>query len=145
MKTTQETNNMTEDEKYMRRAIQLAKCGEASVAPNPMVGAVIVKEGRIIGEGFHRKYGGPHAEVNAVRSVRIPGGNEAYSVDKNSIPQEVRQYFSDCTMFVTLEPCSHWGKTPPCCDMIIEHGFKRVVIGMQDPNGKVNGEGIRRM
>jgi diaminohydroxyphosphoribosylaminopyrimidine deaminase/5-amino-6-(5-phosphoribosylamino)uracil reductase len=145
MKTTQETNNMTEDEKYMRRAIQLAKCGEASVAPNPMVGAVIVKEGRIIGEGFHRKYGGPHAEVNAVRSVRIPGGNEAYSVGKNSIPQEVRQYFSDCTMFVTLEPCSHWGKTPPCCDMIIEHGFKRVVIGMQDPNGKVNGEGIRRM
>ena len=66
---------MTEDEKYMRRAIQLAKCGEAGTAPNPMVGAVIVREGRIVGEGYHRKYGGPHAEVNAVRSVRIPGGH----------------------------------------------------------------------
>lgn len=116
---------MTTDEKYMRRAIQLAKCGEAAVAPNPMVGAVIVKDGRIIGEGYHRRYGGPHAEVNAVNSTE--------------------EDFDGCTMYVTLEPCSHWGKTPPCCDMIIEKGFKRVVIGMQDPNSKVNGEGIRRM
>ena len=116
---------MTTDEKYMRRAIQLAKCGEAAVAPNPMVGAVIVKDDRIIGEGYHRRYGGPHAEVNAVNSTE--------------------EDFDGCTMYVTLEPCSHWGKTPPCCDMIIEKGFKRVVIGMQDPNSKVNGEGIRRM
>lgn len=136
---------MTEDEKYMQRAIQLAKCGEASVAPNPMVGAVIVKGGRIIGEGFHRKYGGPHAEVNAVRSVRMPQGVEAHPGDKDNVSLPSVGYFSDCTMYVTLEPCSHWGKTPPCCDMIIEHGFKRVVIGMQDPNAKVDGEGIRRM
>ena len=116
---------MTADEKYMRRAIQLAKCGEATVAPNPMVGAVIVKDNRIVGEGYHRKYGGPHAEVNAVNSTE--------------------EDFEGCTMYVTLEPCSHWGKTPPCCDMIIAKGFKKVVIGMQDPNSKVNGEGIRRM
>lgn len=136
---------MTEDEKYMQRAIQLAKCGEAGVAPNPMVGAVIVRGGQIVGEGYHRKYGGPHAEVNAVRSVRI--GSVSSDFDKNSVVvlEGVRQYFADCTMYVTLEPCSHWGKTPPCCDMIIKHGFKRVVIGMQDPNSKVNGEGIRRM
>lgn len=136
---------MTEDENYMQRAIQLAKCGEAGVAPNPMVGAVIVRGGQIVGEGYHRKYGGPHAEVNAVRSVRI--GSVSSDFDKNSVVvlEGVRQYFADCTMYVTLEPCSHWGKTPPCCDMIIKHGFKRVVIGMQDPNSKVNGEGIRRM
>lgn len=136
---------MTKDEKYMQRAIQLAKCGEAGVAPNPMVGAVIVRGGQIVGEGYHRKYGGPHAEVNAVRSVRI--GSVSSDFDKNSVVvlEGVRQYFADCTMYVTLEPCSHWGKTPPCCDMIIKHGFKRVVIGMQDPNSKVNGEGIRRM
>lgn len=111
----------------MLRAIQLAKCGETGTAPNPMVGAVIVKDGRIIGEGYHRKYGGPHAEVNAVASV--PEGESP----------------EGSVMYVTLEPCSHWGKTPPCCDMIIERGIKRVVIGMQDPNAKVNGEGIRRM
>lgn len=98
---------MTTDEKYMRRAIQLAKCGEAAVAPNPMVGAVIVKDDRIIGEGYHRRYGGPHAEVNAVNSTE--------------------EDFDGCTMYVTLEPCSHWGKTPPCCDMIIEKGFKREI------------------
>ena len=120
---------MTEDEKYMLRAIQLAKCGEAHVAPNPMVGAVIVYRNQIIGEGFHQKYGGPHAEVNAVRSV----------------PADSKQLLCHSTMYVTLEPCSHWGKTPPCCDMIIEEGIRRVVIGMQDPNSKVNGEGIKRM
>lgn len=136
---------MTEDEKYMQRAIQLAKCGEAAVAPNPMVGAVIVRDGRIIGEGYHRKYGGPHAEVNAVQSIYIDKGETIHCQGRNNTFQDTRQYFAGCTMYVTLEPCSHWGKTPPCCDMIIEHGFKRVVIGMQDPNAKVNGEGIRRM
>lgn len=118
---------MEQDEIYMQRAIQLAKCGESGVAPNPMVGAVIVKDGRILGEGYHRKYGGPHAEVNAVASV--PEG----------------QSLEGSVMYVTLEPCSHWGKTPPCCDMIIKQGISRVVIGMQDPNAKVNGEGIHRM
>lgn len=118
---------MSQDERFMRRAIQLARCGETAVHPNPMVGAVIVKDGRIIGEGYHMKYGGPHAEVNAVRSV--PSG----------------ACMKGCTMYVTLEPCSHWGKTPPCCDLIIQQGVGRVVVGMQDPNEKVNGEGIRRM
>lgn len=136
---------MTEDEKYMQRAIQLAKCGEAAVAPNPMVGAVIVRDGRIIGEGYHRKYGGPHAEVNAVRSVNIGKGETILCQGCDKTLSDTKQYFAGCTMYVTLEPCSHWGKTPPCCDMIIEHGFKRVVIGMQDPNARVNGEGIRRM
>ena len=138
-------HNMTEDEKYMRRAIQLAKCGEASTAPNPMVGAVIVRNGRIVGEGYHRKYGGPHAEVNAVRSVRIPNGHVTHRNGTYDISPEALEYFAECTMYVTLEPCSHWGKTPPCCDMIIAHGFKRVAIGMLDPNSKVNGEGIQRM
>lgn len=133
---------MTEDEKYMQRAIQLAKCGEASVAPNPMVGAVIVHDGKIIGEGYHRKYGGPHAEVNAVRSV---GPDKDLATSAPPAPDNAKQRFAGCTMYVTLEPCSHWGKTPPCCDMIIEQGFKRVVIGMLDPNSKVNGEGVRRM
>ena len=136
---------MTEDEKYMRRAIQLAKCGEASTAPNPMVGAVIVHNGRIVGEGYHRKYGGPHAEVNAVKSVRIPRGYARHCDGTYDISPEALEYFAECAMYVTLEPCSHWGKTPPCCDMIVVHGFKRVVIGMQDPNSKVNGEGIQRM
>ena len=114
----------------MRRALQLAINGRGFVSPNPMVGAVIAgPDGRIIGEGWHRAYGGPHAEVNAVASVS----------DDDSL------LFHESTIYVTLEPCSHWGKTPPCCDMIIEKGFKRVVIGMQDPNSKVNGEGIRRM
>lgn len=136
---------MTTDEKYMLRAIQLAKCGEASTAPNPMVGAVIVRNDCIVGEGYHRKYGGPHAEVNAVRSVRIPEGHTTLCDGQHNVSRETSEYFAECTMYVTLEPCSHWGKTPPCCDMIVEHGFKRVVIGTQDPNAKVNGEGIRRM
>lgn len=118
---------MTKDENYMLRAIQLAKCGEMGAAPNPMVGAVIVCDDRIIGEGYHRHCGGPHAEVNAIRSVR----------DESLL--------KDSTIYVTLEPCSHWGKTPPCCDMIIAKGLKRVVVGMQDPNRKVNGQGLERI
>ena len=142
---TLKPKHMTEDEKYMRRAIQLAKCGEASTAPNPMVGAVIVHNGRIVGEGYHRKYGGPHAEVNAVKSVRIPRGYARHCDGTYDVSPEALEFFAECTMYVTLEPCSHWGKTPPCCDMIVAHGFKRVVIGMTDPNAKVNGEGIQRM
>ena len=118
---------MNQDELFMKRAIQIARCGEAGAAPNPMVGAVIVYDGKIIGEGYHRMYGGPHAEVNAINSVRDS------------------QLFRKSTIYVTLEPCSHWGKTPPCCDLIIDKGFERVVVGMQDPNQKVNGQGIERI
>ena len=120
---------MSEDEKYMRRCLQLARHGEFTTAPNPMVGAVIVHEGRIIGEGWHRRYGGPHAEVNAVRSVR--------SEDEAQLPHS--------TIYVSLEPCSHWGKTPPCAELLAEKGFKRVVVGCLDPNEKVAGRGIARL
>lgn len=118
---------MESDEKYMTRALQLASLGAGHVSPNPMVGAVIAApDGRIIGEGFHRKYGGPHAEVNAMASVA--------DSDRHLIRQS--------TMYVTLEPCSHWGKTPPCAGMLCEQGIKRVVIGTGDPNPQVAGKGI---
>ena len=120
---------MTEDEKYMRRCLQLARHGAFTTAPNPMVGAVIVHEGRIIGEGWHRRYGGPHAEVNAVGSVRPE--------DEALLPHS--------TIYVSLEPCSHWGKTPPCAELLVEKGFRRVVVGCLDPNEKVAGRGIARL
>jgi diaminohydroxyphosphoribosylaminopyrimidine deaminase/5-amino-6-(5-phosphoribosylamino)uracil reductase len=117
------------DELYMQRCLQLASCGAGSTSPNPMVGSVIVCDGRIIGEGYHIRAGEPHAEVNAVNSV----ANE-------NLPLLARS-----TMYVSLEPCSHYGKTPPCCDMIIARGIPRVVIGSADPNSQVNGAGIERM
>ena len=120
---------MTEDERYMARCLQLASRGELTTAPNPMVGAVIVHEGRILGEGWHRCYGGPHAEVNAVRAVR---------------PEDVH-LLPEATIYVSLEPCSHWGKTPPCAELLVEKGFQRVVVGCLDPNEKVAGRGIRRL
>ena len=120
---------MTEDERYMARCLQLARHGEFTTAPNPMVGAVIVHRGRIIGEGWHRQYGGPHAEVNAVRSVRPE--------DEALLPES--------TIYVSLEPCSHWGKTPPCAELLVEKGFRRVVVGCLDPNEKVAGRGICRL
>lgn len=120
---------VTVDELYMHRCLQLARCGSGSTSPNPMVGAVVVCDGRIIGEGYHVRAGMPHAEVNAV----------------NSIKAEERHLLPGSTMYVTLEPCSHYGKTPPCCDMIISHGIKRVVIGSVDSNVAVNGNGIARM
>ncbi len=129
----------SDDRKFMQRAIQLGLCGESATAPNPMVGAVIVCEGQIVGEGYHRRCGEAHAEVNAVASARANGQWRATRQGKEG------KEFDGCTMYVTLEPCSHWGKTPPCCDMIVECGFSRVVVGMQDPNAKVNGEGIRRI
>jgi len=113
--------------KYMWRCIQLAQCGEAGAPPNPMVGAVVVCDGRIIGEGYHRRCGGPHAEVNAIASVR----------DKRLL--------SRSTIYVSLEPCAHFGKTPPCADLIIQSGIPRVVIGCTDPFAKVNGLGIRKL
>ena len=117
------------DELYMQRCLQLARCGAGSTSPNPMVGAVVVCDGRIIGEGYHIRAGEPHAEVNAVNSV---------------LPED-RSLLARSTMYVSLEPCSHYGKTPPCCDMIIAHGIPRVVIGSADPNAQVNGAGIGRM
>lgn len=110
----------------MVRALQLARCGEGRVSPNPMVGAVIVHEGRIIGEGFHANYGGPHAEVNAI----------------NSVTKEDAALLTDSTIYVTLEPCAHFGKTPPCANLIVRTGIPRVVIGSLDPNPKVAGKGI---
>lgn len=123
-------NSMTQcDDIYMRRCLQLAANGAGSTSPNPMVGAVIVCDGRIIGEGYHIRAGEPHAEVNAVRSVA--------ECDKHLLKKS--------TMYVSLEPCSHFGKTPPCCDLIISCGIPRVVIGTTDSNSQVNGNGIKRM
>lgn len=117
---------MTTDEKYMRRCIQLARNGMYGAPPNPMVGAVIVCRGTVIGEGYHRRCGEAHAEVNAIRSV------------KN------RALLRESTIYVSLEPCSHYGKTPPCADLIIEMGIPRVVIGCADPFAKVAGREIGR-
>ncbi len=114
---------------YMRRALELAERGKGYVSTNPMVGAVIVYNDRIIGEGYHQKCGEAHAEVNAINSVR----------------EQDLKHLADSTMYVTLEPCSHWGKTPPCCDLIISKGIKRVVAAMQDPFAKVSGNGFKRM
>ncbi|MBQ8424000.1 MAG: bifunctional diaminohydroxyphosphoribosylaminopyrimidine deaminase/5-amino-6-(5-phosphoribosylamino)uracil reductase RibD [Coprobacter sp.] len=112
------------DRCYMRRCLQLAEAGRGYVSPNPMVGAVIVCDGRIIGEGYHRRYGEAHAEVNAVASV----GNETL--------------LSRSTLYVSLEPCSHYGKTPPCSKLIIDKKIPRVVVGCLDPFPEVSGRGV---
>lgn len=113
------------NETYIKRCIELAKKSEGFVSPNPLVGAVVVKEGIVIGEGYHQKCGEAHAEVNALNQA----GKEAIG----------------STLYVSLEPCSHYGKTPPCADLIIEKGVKKVVIGMPDINKKVNGNGIKKL
>lgn len=118
---------MIVEEKYMARCIELARGGAGNTAPNPMVGAVIVHDGKIIGEGFHRKCGEAHAEVNAVASVR----DEAL--------------LRDSTIYVSLEPCSHYGKTPPCAELIIRKGIPRVVVGCLDPFPEVSGRGVRML
>lgn len=118
---------MTKDEKYISRCIQLAQNGLCNAAPNPMVGAVIVYKDRIIGEGYHIRCGEGHAEVNAIRSVK----DEAL--------------LKESTIYVSLEPCSHYGKTPPCADLIISKGIPRVVIGCVDPFSLVAGRGIRKL
>ena len=115
------------DDDYMRRCIQLAENGLGAVAPNPMVGAVIVHEGRIIGEGYHRRFGEAHAEVNAIARVARP------------------ELLQQSTLYVNLEPCSHYGHTPPCSKLIISKHIPRVVIANVDPNPKVAGRGIRMM
>lgn len=115
------------DEMYMRRCLQLAKNGRQNAKPNPMVGAVVVSaDGRIIGEGYHVRCGEGHAEVNAFASVR--------AADERLLPQS--------TIYVSLEPCSHYGKTPPCAELIIRKGVRRVVCGCVDPFAKVSGRGI---
>ncbi|MCH2230863.1 MAG: bifunctional diaminohydroxyphosphoribosylaminopyrimidine deaminase/5-amino-6-(5-phosphoribosylamino)uracil reductase RibD [Crocinitomicaceae bacterium] len=118
---------MHNDEFFMKRCIQLAKLGKGRVAPNPLVGAVIVHNDRIIGEGYHEKYGFAHAEVNAVNSVK-----------ETSL-------LKDATIYVSLEPCAHFGKTPPCALLLIEKKFKRVVIGSFDTFSEVNGKGIKML
>ena len=128
----------TEDEKYMRRCLQLARNGQQNAKPNPMVGAVIVASPstlhpspstRIIGEGFHARCGEGHAEVNAFASVR----------------PEDESLLRDATLYVSLEPCSHYGKTPPCADLIIKKGVKRVVVGCIDEFAEVRGRGVRKL
>lgn len=121
---------MTTDEldvMYMQRCLQLARCGEEGAAPNPMVGAVVVCDGRIIGEGYHRKCGGPHAEVHAIASVHDPS------------------MLQRSTLYVSLEPCAHYGKTPPCADLIVSKRIPRVVVGCQDPFARVDGLGIKKL
>lgn len=118
---------MQDQLKYMHRCLELARMGRNRVAPNPMVGAIIVYNNEIIGEGYHREFGKPHAEVNAINSV----------VDPSLLPES--------TMYVNLEPCSHYGKTPPCSDLIVQNKIKKVVIGCLDSNPEVAGKGVDHM
>lgn len=113
------------DQKYMDRALKLAALAVGKTSPNPLVGAVIVKNGEIIGEGYHQKYGAQHAEVNALAKA----GFKAEGAE----------------LFVNLEPCSHFGKTPPCTQAIIASGLKRVVVALVDPNPQVAGRGIKQL
>ena len=116
-------------ETYMQRCIQLARLGAGNVAPNPMVGAVLVHEDRIIGEGYHMQYGQAHAEVNCINSVK-----------ENEI-----DLIAESEMYVSLEPCAHFGKTPPCADLIIRNNIKKVFVGCRDPFEAVNGKGIEKL
>lgn len=118
---------MQPEELFMHRALQLAQLGLGSVSPNPMVGCVVVHQGKVIGEGYHRLYGQAHAEVNAIESV----------ADKSLLAAS--------TLYVTLEPCSHYGKTPPCADLIIRHRIPRVVIATLDVNPLVAGNGVKKL
>ena len=114
-----------QDKEYMKKALLLAKKGQDFVSPNPLVGAVVVKNGKIIGQGYHQKYGDLHAERKALEScIQSP---------------------QDATMYVTLEPCCHFGKTPPCCDAIINSGIKKVVVATLDPNPLMSGKGIKAL
>lgn len=113
----------------MQRCYELAKLGESYVAPNPMVGAVLVFNGRIIGEGYHERYGEPHAEVNCL----------------NSVKEKEKHLIASSTLYVSLEPCAHFGKTPPCVDLIIKHKIPKVVIGVLDNFDLVNGKGVEKL
>ncbi len=118
---------MTTEEQFMHRAIQLAQLGLGKVHPNPLVGCVIVKDGEIIGEGYHQQYGGPHAEVKAVQSIKTP------------------EKLKGADVFVTLEPCDHYGKTPPCTRLLIGKGVRKVFLSHSDPNPIVAGKGSKRL
>lgn len=120
---------MTQAALYMHRCLELAEKGLGHTLTNPLVGAVLVHQNRIIGEGYHQQYGGPHAEVNALASVQ---------------PAD-RQWIPESTLYVSLEPCNHTGKTPPCTDLILRYRIPEVVVAITDPNEKVNGSGIRRL
>lgn len=120
---------MNSDEIFIHRCLQLADLAQGNVAPNPMVGAVLVHQDKIIGEGYHKKYGEPHAEVNCIYAV---------------LPQH-QHLIADSTLYVSLEPCAHFGKTPPCADLIIEKKINKVVIGCRDPFVQVNGKGIENL
>jgi diaminohydroxyphosphoribosylaminopyrimidine deaminase/5-amino-6-(5-phosphoribosylamino)uracil reductase len=113
------------DERYMKKALQLARKGMGRVSPNPLVGAVLVRSGKAIASGFHRQFGGDHAEIDAIKRAK----------------GRVR----NATLYVTLEPCCHWGKTPPCVDTVIEAGIKRVVIATLDPHPQIDGKGAQRL
>ncbi|WP_316814606.1 bifunctional diaminohydroxyphosphoribosylaminopyrimidine deaminase/5-amino-6-(5-phosphoribosylamino)uracil reductase RibD [Pedobacter nyackensis] len=121
------------DELYMQRCLELANMGMGNVSPNPLVGCVIVCDGKIIGEGYHVKFGEAHAEVNAIKAVIEKYGEQAAALLKKA------------TAYVSLEPCAHFGKTPPCADLLIKHEIKRVVIGNRDPFEGVNGKGIQKL
>lgn len=121
------TSENQQDELFMQRCIDLAYLGQGSVAPNPMVGCVIVHNGKILAEGYHQKYGEAHAEVNAINSLSDPS------------------ILKECVVYVSLEPCAHFGKTPPCADLLVAHQVKKVVIGCKDTNIKVGGKGIERL
>lgn len=114
-------------EYFMHKAIDLARKGWPMVAPNPMVGCVIVHKDQIVAEGFHQQFGQAHAEVNAIKDL----------------PDSIRP--EECEVYVTLEPCSHHGKTPPCADLIIAKGFKKVIVACKDPNPLVAGNGNKKM
>jgi diaminohydroxyphosphoribosylaminopyrimidine deaminase/5-amino-6-(5-phosphoribosylamino)uracil reductase len=120
---------MSSAEQYMSRCIQLAKLGAGNVAPNPMVGAVLVYENKIIGEGYHQKFGEAHAEVNCI----------------NNVAEETKSLIEKSAMYVSLEPCAHHGKTPPCSDLIIQKKIKKVIIGCQDIYKEVAGKGIEKL
>jgi len=122
-------SDLSIDEQYMSRCIELAKLAAGQVAPNPMVGAVLVYEDKIIGEGYHKKYGEPHAEVNCI----------------NSVLAENKDLIEKSTIYVSLEPCSHYGKTPPCVDLIIKNKIKKIVIGCKDIYKEVAGKGIEKL
>lgn len=121
-------SDATISKKYMKLALKLAKNGEGFVSPNPLVGAVLVKNDKIIGQGYHKNFGGNHAEVNAI-----------------NMAENSRENIEGSTLYLTLEPCSHFGKTPPCVDLIIENKIKKCIIGMIDPNPLVAGKGIDKL
>src|SRR5437867_1194084 len=120
---------LTLHETYMHRCLQLAKLGQGNVAPNPMVGSVLVHNNQIIGEGYHQLYGQAHAEVNCI----------------NAVNPQLHHLIAQSTIYVSLEPCAHFGKTPPCTDLIIRYKIPKVVVGCRDPFVQVNGKGIEKL